>query len=225
MDNLETARRDLGRRTDIAVFPLPDVVFFPETTLGLHIFEPRYRQMTEDALGSDRLLAIALLRPGWEADYYGSPPVHEVACAGVIEEHLRLPDGRFNIRLRGLARIRIAGFVRDSPYRLASFHALEERNAVGGPGVETARQRLLQTCAGLMRDIAGEAARPLALPPDMPFAMGVNVLCQRLTMDTDRRQRLLETDDVVVRCEALMTLLTERWQAITADRRGPGIVH
>jgi uncharacterized protein len=225
MDNLDAARERLHRRAEIPVFPLPDVVFFPETTLGLHIFEPRYRQMTEEALASDRLLAMVLLRPGWEADYYGSPRVHEVACAGVIEEHLRLPDGRFNIRLRGLCRVRIAGFVRDSPYRVASFRALEDRHATDGPEVDEARRRLLQTCAGLMRDIAGDAGRPLALPEDMPFAMGVNLLCQRLAMDPDRRQRLLETDDVVARCEALVTILGERWSALAPDRTEPGVVH
>jgi uncharacterized protein len=225
MDHVDAVRERLRRRTQIPVFPLPDVVFFPETTLGLHIFEPRYRQMTEEALGSDRLLAIALLRPGWEADYHGSPPVHDVACAGVIEEHLRLPDGRFNIRLRGLSRIRIAGFVRETPYRVASFQALEDRNGTGGPEVDEARQRLLQTCAGLMRDIAGDAARPLAIPADMPFAMGVNLLCQRLAMDSDRRQRLLESDDVVARCEALVAILSERWSTIVPGRTGPDVVH
>jgi len=221
----DAALRRLLQRADIPVFPLPNVVFFPEATLGLHIFEPRYRQMTDEALASDRLIAIALLQPGWEGDYYGSPLVHPVACAGVIEEHVRLPDGRFNIRLRGLSRIRIGGFVRETPYRVASFQALAERNAEAGPGVDEARVRLLQTCAGLMQEISGGAGRPLGLPPDMPFAMGVNVLCQSLAMEPDRRQRLLETDDVVARCEALVGILTERWRELTARQPGPGTVH
>jgi hypothetical protein len=225
MEILDAARQRLLKRVDIPVFPLPNVVFFPETTLGLHIFEPRYRQMTDEALASDRLIAVALLQPGWEGDYYGSPLVHPIACAGVIEEHLRLPDGRFNIRLRGLSRIRIQAFVRETPYRVASFQALEERNAEAGPGVDEARQRLLQTCAGLLQEVSGGAGRPLALPPDMPFAMGVNVLCQSLAMESDRRQRLLETDDVVVRCEALVEILTERWRALSSHQSGPDTIH
>jgi Lon protease-like protein len=226
MDLLDVARRRLLNRTDIPVFPLPDVVFFPETTLGLHIFEPRYRRMTEEALASDRLIAMALLRPGWEGDYHGSPPVHAIACAGVIEQHVRLPDGRFNIMLRGLCRIRVGEFVRETPYRVAAFLPESERNATGGPAAEEARQRLLQTCIGLMREIGPAGGQPFVPPPDMPFAVGVNLLCQRLAMEPDRRQRLLEIDDLVARSEAVVDILTERWRRIVADPRGPdGIVH
>jgi len=124
-----------------------------------------------------------------------------------------------------LSRIRIQGFVRETPYRVASFQALEERNAASGPGVDAARQRLLQTCAGLLQEVSGGAGRPLALPPDMPFAMGVNVLCQSLAMESDRRQRLLETDDVVARCEALVEILTERWREISSHPSIPDTLH
>src|SRR5262249_42211923 len=47
------------------LFPLPNVVLFPNLLQALHIFEPRYRQMTEDALAADRMIAMVLLRPGW----------------------------------------------------------------------------------------------------------------------------------------------------------------
>jgi len=63
----------LRTRGTIPVFPLPDLVFFPHATLPLHIFEPRYREMTEDALRGDRLIAMALLKPGWERAYDGNP--------------------------------------------------------------------------------------------------------------------------------------------------------
>src|ERR1700752_3118620 len=89
------------------LFPLPNLVLFPSLLQALHIFEPRYRQMTADALAGDRLIAMVLLRPGWEADYDGRPPVHEVACLGRIAAEQRLPDGRFNLQLRGLSRARI----------------------------------------------------------------------------------------------------------------------
>ena len=91
----------------IPIFPLPDVVLFPHTLLPLHIFEPRYRQMIRDCLAGDKRLAMALLRPGWESDYYGRPPVHPIAGAGEIIQHEELPDGRFNILLRGTMRIGI----------------------------------------------------------------------------------------------------------------------
>lgn len=225
MNLLESAVERLKARSVIPVFPLPNVVLFPHVSLGLHIFEPRYRRMIEDALSSDRLIAMALLKEGWEQDYYGSPPVHEVACAGLIEEHHRLPDGRFNIRLRGLSRIALGTFTGMAPYRTAAFGILDDRNADDGPAVRPHRERLLLTCAGLLRDIAGPSARPLALSPDLPFTVGVNALCQSLSADAGRRQALLETDDVIERCRALLEILTDLWKDAAALREDPGLPH
>ena len=53
----------------IPIFPLPNVVLFPNVFLPLHIFEPRYRDMVTEALGGDRLIGMVLLKPGWQADY------------------------------------------------------------------------------------------------------------------------------------------------------------
>jgi len=220
----ETAIVRLAERGEIPVFPLPNVVFFPHVSLGLHIFEPRYRQMTEDALASDRLMAVTLLQAGWEQDYEGSPPVHVVACAGIIQEHQRLPDGRFNIRLFGLSRIALGPFLRTTPYRVAAYQILPDRND-DGPAVAPYRERLLLTCAGLLREIAGPSARPLALPPDLPFAVGVNSLCQSLIMDADRRQKLLEIDDVIERSRTLVEILTGLWQEAARRQDNSGVKH
>ena len=93
----------------IPIFPLPNVVLFPNVFLPLHIFEPRYRAMVADALAGDRIIGMVLLQPGFEADYEGRPPVYPVGCAGVITHSEPLPDGRFNIVLRGLEKFRITG--------------------------------------------------------------------------------------------------------------------
>src|SRR6476661_7551383 len=85
------------------LFPLPNLVFFPQVVQGLHIFEPRYRKMTADALSGDQLLTLVLLR---EEDGDG-PDIAEIGCLGRIIHHERLPDGRYNLRLRGLARVRL----------------------------------------------------------------------------------------------------------------------
>ena len=103
-----------GARVDAAlgrlkVFPLPKAVLLPGSGLPLHVFEPRYRALVEEALESDRVMAVARLAPGWESAYEGRPRLMPVAGAGVIEEHEKLPDGRFNILVRGVARVRIRG--------------------------------------------------------------------------------------------------------------------
>src|SRR5918997_2308167 len=83
----------------IPVFPLPNVVFFPKTYLPLHIFEHRYRDMIADAAAEGQCIGIALLKEGWEQNYYGNPPVFEVGCAGRLVSAQGLPDGRYNILL------------------------------------------------------------------------------------------------------------------------------
>src|SRR4051812_45790988 len=102
------------------LFPLPNLVLFPGVVQGLHVFEPRYRQMTSDALASDSLIAVVLLLPGWEEEYDSKPPVEPVACLGRVVWHEKLSDGRFNLRLRGAARVRILEEVpTDRLYRTA----------------------------------------------------------------------------------------------------------
>src|SRR5262245_44622238 len=109
------------------LFPLPNLVLFPQAVQALHIFEPRYRQMTADALVSDRLIAMALLRPGWEADYEGAPPIHPVVCLGRVVADQLLDDGRYNLLLRGVSRARIVEEVSsDKLYRTARVRLLED---------------------------------------------------------------------------------------------------
>src|SRR5262249_20423989 len=93
----------------VPIFPLPDVTFFPNTLLPLHVFEARYRAMVMDVLARDRRLAVVKLVPGFEAAYAGKPAVHPVAGAGEIVSWERLATGRYNILIKGEWRIRIEG--------------------------------------------------------------------------------------------------------------------
>jgi Lon protease-like protein len=86
----------------IPIFPLPNAVLFPNVFMPLHVFEARYRAMVGDALQGDRIIGMVLLKPGYEADYEGRPEVYPIGCAGVITHSERLPDGRYNIVLRGI---------------------------------------------------------------------------------------------------------------------------
>lgn len=96
----------------LPIFPLPGTELFPGSVLPLHVFETRYRDMVRDVLADRKLMAVARLKPGFEEDYDGRPPVHHVCGAGVIVQHSRRADGRYDILLRGLARVRI---VREHP--------------------------------------------------------------------------------------------------------------
>src|SRR5262249_29281197 len=110
----------------LPLFPLPNVVLFPQMPMPLHIFEPRYRKMVADALDSHRTIGMSLLQPGREAEYQRRPAVYGVGCAGVIEQSEPLAEGRYNILLRGTVRFRIQEEHGGEPYRLAAVNALPD---------------------------------------------------------------------------------------------------
>src|SRR5687767_12636613 len=110
----------------LPIFPLPNVVLFPNVFLPLHIFEPRYRAMVSETLVGDRMIGMVLLQPGYEASYEATPPVFAVGCAGLITHADPLGDGRFNIVLRGIERFRIREEDHSKPYRLAQIESLSE---------------------------------------------------------------------------------------------------
>src|SRR5688500_3888559 len=89
------------------LFPLPNLVLYPHVMQPLHVFEERYREMLDDALATDRLIAMSVLKPGWEQDYDSRPPIAEYACLGKVAAHHRLEDGRYNVLLLGVERVRI----------------------------------------------------------------------------------------------------------------------
>ena len=109
------------------LFPMPNLVLFPSVVQGLHLFEPRYRQLAEDSIEGNGLFAMAMFKPGWEGDYEGTPTLEPIACLGHILAHEKLPDGRFNLRLRGVCRIRLAREITDeTPYRIAKATVVPE---------------------------------------------------------------------------------------------------
>lgn len=117
----------------LKVFPLPGVIALPGTPTPFHVFEPRYRQMVAEALDGDRTLAVATLQSAQGASQ-DRAPIHPVAGAGVIEEDERLPDGRYRVLFRCLARVRL-GSEHDNgkPYREFQATLLDDVYPPGGP--------------------------------------------------------------------------------------------
>ena len=90
----------------LPLFPLPNVVLFPNVFLPLHVFEPRYREMVADAVASDRMIGMVLLQSGWDRDYEGRPPIYPIGCSGVVTHVERLPDGWQRMDRRGCRHCR-----------------------------------------------------------------------------------------------------------------------
>jgi Lon protease-like protein len=189
----------------IPIFPLPNVVLFPQVFLPLHIFEPRYRDLVADALDGDRLIGMVLLRPGWEGDYEGRPAVYPVGCAGVITHHDMLPDGRYNIVLRGLEKFRITGEDESRAYRIARIDSLHEPLPEADRAEINAARRRLE--ALLIPQARGRGATDTRLPPSLSDEDVVNTLAQYMEFDPVEKQALLERDGPLARCRSLIELL------------------
>lgn len=188
----------------IPIFPLPNVVLFPNVFLPLHIFEPRYVEMVAEALDGDRIIGMALLRPGYESDYEGRPPVYPVGCAGLISHAEPHADGRYNIVLRGLEKFRITGEDESRSYRLAHVEAIMESLSEADRATMRAERRRLE--ALLVPQPAGRGVDP-KVPPSMPDEDLVNALAQYLELEPVEKQALLERSGLVARCRSLIDLL------------------
>ena len=187
----------------IPIFPLPNVVLFPNVFLPLHIFEPRYRQMVDEALNGDRIIGMVLLRPGWERDYDGRPHVYPVGCAGVITHAERLADGRFNIVLRGMEKFRIASEEPGKPYRIANVEPVSEPAAESVRQEMRAERRRLESL--LVQEPEGQPDSKI--PSSMPDEDLVNALAQYLEFEPVEKQALLERDGILERARSLIELL------------------
>jgi Lon protease-like protein len=190
----------------VRLFPLPSLVLFPHVMQPLHIFEPRYRQMTTDALAGDRLVTLALLRPGWEADYEGRPALHPVACVGKILADQRLEDGRFNLLVRGLSRARIVEELESGKlYRSARVDLLSEV-AVADKKQERTLRRQLVKLAPPWFPAQGAILEQLhkLLQSDLPLGALCDIVSFAVPLTVEAKQRLLEELQVGRRARRLL---------------------
>ena len=188
----------------IPIFPLPNVVLFPNVFLPLHIFEVRYRLMVHDALEGDRIIGMVLLRPGWEGDYEGRPPVYPIGCAGLITHAEQLSDGRYNIVLRGLEKFRISDEEPGKNYRVAHVQTLTEAVNEADRDEMRAHRRRLEALLVPQAQGRGTDAK---MPPSMADEDLINALAQYLEFEPVEKQALLERDGLLARCRSLVELL------------------
>ena len=203
-------------RVVLPIFPLPDVTFFPHTVLPLHVFEARYRAMVTDALERGRRLAVVQLKPGFEKEYAGKPAVHAVAGAGAIVSAERLSTGRYNIALKGDARVRI---VRELPsdtlYRIVLAESLTDTEPAGDPGALLGRIRA--SCRTLL-EVLGRPADLLdsAVGGDLAPGVVADRVASAVLPSAAVRQELLETVDVHARLDRVAGALDD----LVAELRG-----
>jgi Lon protease-like protein len=194
---------------EVRLFPLPNLVLFPHVVQPLHVFEPRYRQLTADALAGDRLIAMALLQPGPEPDGGGEPPVFPVACLGQIIAHNELPDGRSILLLRGLGRVRILEETpTDRMYRMASVETMPDVAVLPLEETRAMRRKLAELILERFQGSDSDKKQLQELfDSEMPLGGMCDVLSYQVPLSTAKKQKLLEETDVAVRARELIRAL------------------
>ena len=199
----------------VRLFPLPNLVLFPGVIQPLHVFEPRYCDLLDDAMQGDRLIALATLAPGWEPDYEGRPPLYPMACLGRVLLAQQVEGRRANILLVGLRRVRLLEEIppRQS-FREARVEVCHDSLAPKGPGDLSALRAALREA--FFREIpaaaeAEESLEPL-LGPDVPLGMLTDVIGYSLELSIEEKGFLLAELDVCRRAEKLLALLDKKEQ-------------
>jgi ATP-dependent Lon protease len=196
----------------VRVFPLPGAVMFPHALQPLHVFEPRYVAMLEDALAEDHLLAMALLQPGWEPSYEERPPIFPVICIGRVVSHTRMPDGRYNLLLLGLRR---ASVLRELPpsraYREAEVSILED---LYPPNSRDDRRRLQRALLKefkrcLPSSLAKDEPLEQLLSRQLPLGVLTDIVAFTVKFDMHFKQKLLSEWNVDLRAQLLLKRLAD----------------
>jgi Lon protease-like protein len=217
-DESPEAEPDLS---SVPLFPLPGVVLFPRAILPLHIFEERYKTMTADVLAGDKQLAMALLKPGWEKEYYQKPAIEAVVCVGTVLTHEKLADGKYNFLLQGTTRARIVREHPDTgqPYRIAELEPIAESPIME---IDLSNERQRMTCMFdeevLSATSVGRQFRQMLSSP-LSTADIADLIAFNILEDIPLKQSLLAESDVRKRVSRTIGALEQMRPLIEAKVR------
>lgn len=199
------------------IFPLPTVNLFPETTASYHIFEPRYVEMIESVLEGDGLLAMGILKPGYEEDYYGTPAIYPVGCLGRIQSYEKLENGNYNIVLEGLFRVGFGEVVKDNPFRVAELIELPESDHQSEFTEE--REDLLLRLNYLMEQSPETLDFTPILGEQESFVGLVNLVARTLPLKHDEVYALLSMDSIRERANRILWHIDDQIETIELLKR------
>jgi Lon protease-like protein len=182
----------------LPVMVLPGVTLFPNALLPLYIFEPRYREMLEEALGAGRMLAMAMPRNEEESD------VEMIAGAGLVRACIRNDNGTSNLILQGVCRVRFIGWDQLSPYRIARVEELRS-NEGEHHDLESKVTQLHALCARF-KEQGIELPSQFEAYLNQITNIGVitDLVASTLVADPRVRQMLLEEVEIPRRLEKLL---------------------
>lgn len=197
----------------VRLFPLSNFVMFPHVVQPLHIFELRYREMVEEALETDQLIAMAHLQPGWEADDEARPPIFPMACIGRIVSHTRFDDGKLNILLLGLRRAKVENELPPTrPFREATVTLVEDLYAGATSHARAALQRELLQCFRRFTPESPAAQEQFEslMNNRLPLGVLTDIISFTMKFEVSLKQRLLSDRNVERRARLLLDELRRR---------------
>lgn len=201
----------------LPIFPLPNVLLFPNMALPLHIFEERYKRMVSDCLQGDRLLGLFLLRQGWDEEG-ATPAPYDVGGMGRITRAVRYPNGSMDILLSGLARVHTLRYVQHKPYLIAEIEMWPDEPD-DSEGVEALTRRMVGLFERYVVAKVGEGheilknVKMLASPIDL-----LHLVVTNMPLDVHQKQEILNLRPIDERITMMITFLN---QELTAANRPP----
>jgi uncharacterized protein len=201
----------------VRLFPLPNLVVFPHVMQPLHIFEPRYRAMLEEALADDGLIGMVLLAPGWEKEYEGRPPLRAVGCLCRVATYHKTDEGSYNVLVLGLRRIVIEQELPpEKSFRVAEVRLCEDEYDEAAVGERPELQRRLLEAFKRVLPEMPEAAEQLdeLLGNQVSLGMLTDIVAYALDIDLEFKERLLAETSVDRRAELLLEHMNRLRKAV-----------
>ncbi len=189
------------------MFPLGSVLF-PHAQLPLHVFEPRYRTLTETCLAGDGEFGVVLIERGSEVG--GGDARFSVGTVARIAAAGRLPDGRYLLAAVGTRRLRVREWLSDDPFPRAEVELLDESDApAGADEIRAEVERLLVQVLAMSAEL-GDAPPTIDVELDDDPAQAAFEAAAAAPIGPLDAQRLLELDDPATRLAALRDLLADQ---------------
>lgn len=194
----------------VRLFPLPNLVLFPNVIQALHIFEPRYCELLSEALESDRLITMAILEQGWEEDFQKQPKLSNIVCIGRIVSHTPTGDGRHNVFLAGIQRARIIEELQvTTHFRQARVEILEDIPIADEAKSESCRDDLLAIFRSMVPvDLSNSDSFSELLTRQLPLGILTDVIAYAVNLPLATKHYLLGEPDVEARYRVLVDSLT-----------------
>ena len=197
---------------ELPLFPLPDVVLFPQEVLPLHIFEPRYRMMLRTVLDTDRRFGVVRWDPQQQR-------MAEVGCCAEILQCQTQADDRSNIVTMGQQRFRLLEVVREAPFKVGLVSWIEDDGCPDHDGLQALSTQVTQALRDVVELTGKLMGKPTPLPsdlPDLPRELSFWIGSHLGGPVADQQQALLEITDTRERLQQEFELLDETRRQLAA---------